>query len=471
MAKDNGMNIFLYQVDAKDLMRVPRPAILHAKDHFIYVKNGEALPKYEFTGFFLSQNGYKSARLVSHAEAKQIVGSKKGGVLRNILPTVLSVVANVIVPGSGAIVGAVSNIGMQQYAKSNHPEQLGKPGNLLDIAGEGFAGGLSGSATQGAISGIKSANAAGAGIMGDIGAGLKGAWQGIQHPIATNPLFGGGQTPASIAGGSAFNIPNTGTVQGGGIASGVNKGLGLNGFVNNANSGFNLKNFSNPSGLSGFFSNPIALGAAQLAGSQIGKPNTSNLDNLGQQTLGDYNTLKTYVGQSPIGQATDQELLNYVHTPLDQLTTQYAQNSEPVIKQINQSFDRHIAETQRAYAGAGQDFRTSSDARDQINKINQDRADAIGRAQSEIQQAALTKAIQSKQYAFAQGLQQNQFDQNLALELANVNGQGKQLQAAIAQNDYQTFQSIIAQILSMGYQNQQHQQDLNYINQLYSQRA
>ena len=42
MAKENGVNLLIYQVNVKDLMMVPRPAIFHAKDHFVFISHAFA---------------------------------------------------------------------------------------------------------------------------------------------------------------------------------------------------------------------------------------------------------------------------------------------------------------------------------------------------------------------------------------------------------------------------------------------
>src|SRR3990167_5846596 len=88
-----------------------------------------------------------------HPDWENGILHKKGGFAKNILPTILGGLASLI-PGVGAIagplVGAISNVGMDQYAKSNHPEQLGKPGGVGDIAMVGGTAYLGGKLAQGA---------------------------------------------------------------------------------------------------------------------------------------------------------------------------------------------------------------------------------------------------------------------------------------------------------------------------------
>ena len=129
MAKENGVNLLIYHVDNKDLMRVPRPTILHAKNHFIYVKNGEPLPNQEYTGFVLSEKGFSGSRIVSYGEAKQITGEKKARqILGPIVQVVGAVVGSIIGGPAGALMGAESALAGKALSTGGH---VGKP---LDIA-------------------------------------------------------------------------------------------------------------------------------------------------------------------------------------------------------------------------------------------------------------------------------------------------------------------------------------------------
>lgn len=467
MAKENGINLLIYHVDNKDLMRVPRPVILHSDNHFVYIKNGEALPTYKYTGFVLSEKGFKGARIVAYSEAKQIVGSKKGGVARFIVPAVLS-----LIPAVGPVLAAASNVGMDQYAKSNHPEQLGQPGNILDIATSAATGYLGAKAFQGGIQGFNSA-APGASLGDKFIAAGKGALSGptgnYLDPLKPSTYSAGlsgissnaanAANPAKLAGslGPQGNALQSGATNLSNIYSASNLASGPTSIVNAASSPFSLKNIG--SGVDSLLSGVGKNTAAQLAiggiTSQIGKPDTSYLDNPTQTLGNDYSALKSYVGNNPLPQASQDELLKYAHTPIDQLTSQFSINSDPVIKQINKSFDLQVAQVQRQFAQGGQNFANSSDAQQAIQRVNADRADQISKAQAEIQDATLGRAIQTKQFALAQGLQQGQFDSTTAMELAKLAGQDKQLKLAIDTNNYNQFQSIIANILYMGYQKNQ----------------
>lgn len=489
MAKENGVNLLVYHVDIKDLMRVPRPAILHATDHFLYVKNGEPLPNHQYTGFVLAQKGFKGSRIVSYVEAKQIMGAKKGGVARIVVPTILGIISGGVLGLPllvSAGVGAASNIGMDQYAKSQHPEQLGQPGQTGDILGAGALGALSGaggaSLATGAKAGIAAAKAAGTTGTGNLAfAAAKGALVGTPATMGGQPISV--INPAAAAANPAFKAGTAGLLaSGGSLATTKNpytlNPIGVSNYVNSpATTGFNMKNIGTAASMaSGASAASKFLGMGQgdltragigLAASQIGKPDTSYLNNALENTKSNYSALKTYVGNNVMPAATQEQLLNDIHTPLDQMTSNLSFNNEPAIRAINTSFDRQIQQVQRAYSMAGQGYTNSSDARDQVQKINNDRALAIKDATAEISNQNLGRAIQAKQFALSQAMQQGQFDSGLAFELAKMAGQEKELKLAIDSNNYEQFQTIIANILNMGYANQQNAAMKPYLDKIF----
>jgi len=143
---------------------------------------------------------------------------KKGGVLRNIVPFALG-----LIPGIGPILGAAANIGMNQYAQSKHPEQLGKPGNPLSIAMQGIGGYLGAKAVGGATSGFgagwSAAGQNGGTLLNQVGSGLKGALTGTY----TTPSGGTISLVNKSTGGPVgiFGGLNAGNAAGGGGGSSV----------------------------------------------------------------------------------------------------------------------------------------------------------------------------------------------------------------------------------------------------------
>lgn len=189
---------------------------------------------------------------------------KKGGALRNILPTVLGGIASFLMPAAapaiwttlaGVGTGMASNIGMQQYAKSNHPEQLGEPGGLglLSDAGwgalAGYGGGAMGSGAAKAVRGL----APNATLGAKIGAGLKGAvgfggTQGATKVATTEgaKLAGAAGTSGNLASKVAPVAASSGSKLSGALGSSSNLATKV---------------------MSG--GSPIASGAAQVANSTV----------------------------------------------------------------------------------------------------------------------------------------------------------------------------------------------------------
>ena len=127
-----------------------------------------------------------------HADEYGIM-HKKGGVLRNIIPTLIGAVAAPFTGGASlaipALLGAASSIGMNQYAQSKHPEQLGEPGTLGGILTQGITGAMSGygggSLAKGGIAGYSNAaKEEDATFMSKAGGALKGAFVGTAPTAA-----------------------------------------------------------------------------------------------------------------------------------------------------------------------------------------------------------------------------------------------------------------------------------------------
>lgn len=112
---------------------------------------------------------------------------KKGGVLRTIIPAILALIPNV-----GPVLAAASSAGMNQYAQSRHPEQLGKPslGSAAMQAGTAFVGAKLGQMSPGYQAGVAGSRAASGGIIGQSLSGAKGMLLGTA-PTATAAGTGG----------------------------------------------------------------------------------------------------------------------------------------------------------------------------------------------------------------------------------------------------------------------------------------
>ncbi|MES2864113.1 MAG: hypothetical protein V4666_08345 [Bacteroidota bacterium] len=72
-AKDNGVKLFPYIVDANDLLDIELPAIFHAENHFVYIRNKNEFKDYKLTGNILSTK-QQPYWLIPYNKTKNIVG-------------------------------------------------------------------------------------------------------------------------------------------------------------------------------------------------------------------------------------------------------------------------------------------------------------------------------------------------------------------------------------------------------------
>ena len=322
----------------------------------------------------------------------------------------------------------------------------GASGALAPLAASGYAPGaaaLAGGAglTSAAAGGFLS----GAGptlLGGAIGAGVGGAKGGLQGALKGGLLgagagFGAGQF-ASGFGGTAGSLGQK-------LAGGFQGLVGGAGKVGTSK-GFNLGTLGNAAltkiGI------PLAAGAITKA---FGPEAPTAADFAGSNPVDAYKNIRTFVGDSGLQQATGTELNRLVSTPLNQLAGTFNFGNDMTIRRLNEAFDRQVQEIKRQSANAGQSVMNSSDVQNRIAQIEQHRATALTEAQQELNNYAMTQAIQAKQSALSNALQQNQFNDELAFELADLVGKREFLEAAIRQGNVEDFQSIMAEILQIGF--------------------
>lgn len=247
-ARDNGLNLHVFKVnDLADLPRVQRPAIFHQNDHFVYVKNGEAMPDGEYTGFVIGSAVL--GRVIGLSEAKFITGGKNfltgknsdgeqtgHGALIDILATVAAIGTTIATGGNvaaGAAVASAITTGGGAVERGQNADQLGKPGDPKLLFGDAVRGGAEGFAAGGATAGVSAANAgaAASGTTLNLGqqgvAAFQGAQQAVLHPIATT-VHGLDTTAVSgslASNTAAFNQAAGGAANAAGVSSaGINAG-------------------------------------------------------------------------------------------------------------------------------------------------------------------------------------------------------------------------------------------------------
>lgn len=476
-ARDNGLNLFVFKVNnLDDLSRVQRPAIFHQEDHFVYIKNGEPLPKGKYTGFVLSSAVL--GRVIGLQEAKFIKGGKNfltgknkdgvkegGGALGSILGVVGAVVGSILLPGIGTGLGATisgaigGGIGGAAGAAATGDNPL-VSGALGALGGAGI-----GQVVGGLSAGVASA-AGGSALSSNVPAVGQGAFNAAKAGIGTT--FSPVTQSAGLAGQvGAFNAVNAGASSLAG-ASGLNNSAVTNGgqgFSANGTPATGAATAANPGNSiigslgnsvgNAIGSNPLGTaaslaGAAGVFGSTAPQPSSV--------TPGEnYSALNTFLGSTPQGSANNSLSLastnantDIVNTSIPDLQKQFTGNNQRTLDTINTAYDNQKQSLVHQYAQAGQNFTNSSELQQKVDQLEQKRTNDLTLAQQELQDQALGQAVQVKQTALSQGMQAGQFNQGLAMQLASLTGDQQNLQYAIANNDYTSFQQIMGKLLTMG---------------------
>lgn len=508
LGRDNGLNLHVFKVnDLADLIRVVRPAIFHQKDHFVYIKNGEPMPKGEYTGFVIGSN--VMGRVISLAEAKIINGSKNfftgqnkdgeqtgSGALKLIVTAVAATVGFAFGgPPGAALAGAGANTLYGGIERAQNPAQLGSPYDPLKLGIDALSGGAEGLGIGGGISG---ASNAAPGITSRISGFGQGAFNALSHPISTlangsvpggtlaaqTAAAGGGVSNAfNAAGGAAANAAKISGIAGGGdiaaslgsavgnaVGSGVGSGATFNPIYSStatnfsSNPSFSLSGLNLPSsGGSGISS--LASGANSTSSTasntfdKLVNPSTiiggaglllSKPPQVQGTAIDNYSAVQQFLGPNALKAPTSNQLLQYINTPISDLQTQFSADNSRTLNTINQAYDNQRQQLVHQFAQAGQNLSNSSELQDKVNQLEQKRTNDLTLAQQELHNQALGQAVQVKQQALSNALQQGQYDANIALDLAKLTGDDQALQYAIANNDYQTFQSIMGKILTSG---------------------
>ena len=80
IAEDNGLKLYSYKIPLKKLSLVPRPAIFHAEDHFIYVSSEQTIPdNLKYTGYILLTQKANYPKIGS-VDLKRITGGSWGAI-------------------------------------------------------------------------------------------------------------------------------------------------------------------------------------------------------------------------------------------------------------------------------------------------------------------------------------------------------------------------------------------------------
>lgn len=513
LARDNGIELYFCKVDVENLPLVKRPAILHADNHFILAEEGKPLEEAKYTGWVLTPKPIGIP--LPYSLAKQITGGKKGG---DFLGPIVVGIGSIINPFLGAALGA----GFAAHQTTGGAGVTPKKGEFwrIPIGGAlGYLGGLSkplisGVPNWGLAGGlgfaqeipgaIKTGNWGGA-LLGGLGAGLGQRFTSTLAGGFHAPTTGGLGSQVSNAVGGLFGKAPTGAPQTGlgastGALSGGFKGTSLLGIKSATpavgttlsgglpGSSFNpaiagatsaLQSVNVPSipksggaGLPGtqqpssggmfgdLFKGEkgdlLKLGVAGLA-SQIGKPPAYNPD-----SLAGYDKASQFLGGKTLPPATTEQLNKYLTMPIADLKNELLgpQAGNRAMLEIDKQYQEYLAQVQRAAANAGQSIETSSEAQKQYQEVNRQWAEAKANLWQELEQKATQDAMSIHLWSLEQSIQQGQFDVTSAMELAAMMGKDEELKQAILQDNYEAFQTIVGDILSIGMGGNQQQNGL-----------
>jgi hypothetical protein len=367
----------------------------------------------------------------------------KFAAIASIVTSIIGSVASAVTSGAGALISGAGKLASGAVGLLSGG---GSAGALGTLGASGYAPGaaaLAGGAglTSAAAGGFLSG--AGPALLGGVvGAGIGGAKGGLQGALKGGALgLAGGYGAGQFASGFGGTVGSLGQKLAGG-AKALYSGAGAAG----SKTGFNLgtigKNILTKAG--------PTIGAGLLT-KAFGPKAPTAADFAGTNPVDSYKNIKTFVGDSSLQKATGSELNRMVTTPLNQLAGSFNFGNDMTIRKLNEAFDKQVQEVKRQAANSGQSVLNSSDIRTRIDEIEQHRATALAESQQELNNYAMTQAIQAKQSALTEALQQNQFDDDRAFELADLIGKREFLEAAIRQGNVEDFQSIMAEILQIGF--------------------
>ncbi len=202
-------------------------------------------------------------------------------------------------------------------------------------------------------------------------------------------------------------------------------------------------------------SNPI--GAAATAAGALGVFGSTPPAYTSPTPGANYDSLSSSLANTPQGQANSTfglaattQNTDYVNTSIPDLQKQFTANNQRTLDTINTAYDNQKQQLVHQFAQAGQNTANSSELQTKVDQLEQKRTNDLTLAQQESQDQALGQAIQVKQQALSQGMQAGQWNQTLAMQLASLTGDQQNLQYAIANNDYTSFQQIMGKLMTMG---------------------
>jgi len=383
---------------------------------------------------------------------KSVFGKSSNWISDFAVPAVLGVTPGVgpaLAAGYGGWRG-YSQSSQQVKARNRDLAAAGMP--TYDMGWGDYAksiglGALSGYAAGNIGSGIKGAMSMGGGIPGS-----QAGFEAASRATAPAGLGIGSGTAAGSARAAAMSGLKTGLT-----SYGINKGLHdwwTRGGTTNTAAGAagGAGGAAGAGGLTGGQKLGGLLATGAGIASLAAKPPTTTIgtspENLEEARR---SVLSKYMGDAAeqIPEAVASSYLDMIQKPIGEL---YPVEKDArwgrIEKHINESYDDYEKAIQARYAQAG--GLNSSDYKEEIRKAKQDRTKELSQSRAELEQSLFDTQIAMKKDALVRSMENNKFDEKLAYDLAGLIRQDDQLRVAIDRQDYDQFQNIMAQIMSIG---------------------
>ena len=430
LAKDNDVLLYFCKAEPEDLIKIPRPAILHQKDHFVFIKDDEIIPEGEYDGYVLTPKPWLEP--LPFSLAKKIKGGKKGS---TILKPIVVGIASIINPALGAVVGAA--------AGAHTASKTGEWWRVPLGGATGFLQGVSGGTTLG-IGNAKLA--AGLAAAGEMPTAIKTG--NYLAPVAAGL---GQYAGATFIGGAQQGLANST----GGVLSNIGGALkgGIQAFT-----GGSRKPIVTPSSFS------TATGETTVTpGAVSGRNNNLGLLGVGlsaaipqpdfERNMGDnYSKAAQYLGGEnwkSLPTATREQLSKYTNMSISDLAAEFKSGNTKAMRQLEEQKQKAKDAITAQYANYGQDPYTSTDAQKQIADIDSQYAQAAAELEEQTQTNSMNQAIEFKKQILQQSIQQNTFDNQSFLDLATFYGMDQEAKYALESKNYEMMQEVLAQIFQM----------------------
>ena len=305
----------------------------------------------------------------------------------------------------------------------------------------------------------------GSGVQNMFSAGNAGNQAGYQATLAGMNggagMFAGTGTAAGSAAASSGGMGAAGLFGQGFMNSPIGKFAGRTASgVGNMFGGAGSGGGAGTAGASGLFgggSNNL-LGAATMLGGAAGMFGAEQPEyeySNAQERYDD--AMSTVVGKymgeggMALPKRAQEEYLDMINTPFGELYQKWDQDdamSGQLKTTLDRTYDDYDEQINAAFAQSG--GIGSSDHRKALDESRRLRGEELRVGTQQLQQFKFQEAVKVKQDALVHAMQQGQWNNDVAMQLAGLTGQDQQLEMALASQDYDGFQDVMGKIMFQG---------------------